>query len=464
LRFGQLDQGSEETVRFGKWWTWIVVLVLAGGCTLPLGADKPALKQEQTPKPKAQPMMDLSVKPSELLKRGDARAMALVGPGKYGDDRYDRAKVEKELDKIPADASPEEIYDKLFALLANDYRPYVKKYDNFKAYIETKTTPMPKEAKLAALPEGKRMNVVILLDDSGSMAGKVPGGVKLDLAKKAVKEFAAKFPEGANVSLRVYGHKGTNQPKDKALSCQSSEVIYSSSRYEEGRLQQALNGLKPGGWTPLAKAIQDAQRDLVSRGGEGATNIVYVVSDGVETCGGDPVAAAQALHASNIQAVVNIIGFDVDDAGQRALKAVSDAGGGTFATVDNQTELEEAFDAEYNRLYDEWTRWGNENYDKVTKEGNRKYDELSKISNEFYNLKDQEINRLWDAKNYLDSKRGFIPDVGDMISQRSNLLGDYIFAVGNQLKEQVLKHQNEMQDAILEKQNKEQDRVLQKQS
>lgn len=171
-------------MRLGKWLSWIVVLAFAGGCSLPLGADKPAPQQAQTPKPKAQPMMDLSVKPSELLKRGDARAMALVGPGKYGDNRYDRAKVEKELDQIPANATPEEIYDKLIALLANDYRPYVKKYDHFKAYIETKTTPMPKEAKLAALPEGKRMNVVILLDDSGSMAGKVPGGVKMIWPKR----------------------------------------------------------------------------------------------------------------------------------------------------------------------------------------------------------------------------------------------------------------------------------------
>ena len=41
-------------------------------------------------------------------------------------------------------------------------------------------------------------------------------------------------------------------------------------------------------------------------------NIVYIVSDGVETCDGDPVAAAKLLQADNIQAQVNIIGFDVD--------------------------------------------------------------------------------------------------------------------------------------------------------
>ena len=41
-------------------------------------------------------------------------------------------------------------------------------------------------------PEGelpKQVNVEILLDASGSMAGRVSGGVKMDLAKEAIRKF-----------------------------------------------------------------------------------------------------------------------------------------------------------------------------------------------------------------------------------------------------------------------------------
>ena len=85
-------------------------------------------------------------------------------------------------------------------------------------------------------------------------------------------------------------------------------------------------------------------------------NIVYVVSDGIETCGGDPVKAAKDLHESDIQAVVNIIGFDVDNEGQRALKKVAEAGGGKYATVNTGEDLREHLEEEYRSLREAWER------------------------------------------------------------------------------------------------------------
>ncbi|PMB17844.1 hypothetical protein CEN45_21660, partial [Fischerella thermalis CCMEE 5198] len=165
----------------------------------------------------------------------------------------------------------------------------------------------------------EKLNVAILLDASGSMAAEVPGGVKMDLAKEAVQSFASNLPEEANVSLRVYGHKGSNSQQDKAVSCESNEVIYEADTYEDDRFQKALDTVKPTGWTPIAAAIKSARKDLDAKA-EKARNLVYVVSDGEETCGGDPVKEAKALNESDIQAMVNIIGFDVDDKGQRELK------------------------------------------------------------------------------------------------------------------------------------------------
>jgi Ca-activated chloride channel homolog len=171
---------------------------------------------------------------------------------------------------------------------------------------------------------------------------------------KAVKQFAADLPKEANVSLRVYGHKGSNQEKDKELSCKSTEVVYNLKTFDEASFQQSLNQFQPTGWTPLAASMQAAKADLEKVSGENTKNILYVVSDGIETCGGDPVAVAKDLHESNIQAEVNIIGFDVDNEGQQQLKAAADAGGGAFRLVNTTQELETGFD-------DIWAKMGYQN-------------------------------------------------------------------------------------------------------
>jgi len=101
-----------------------------------------------------------------------------------------------------------------------------------------------------------------------------------------------------------------------------------------------LDHFQASGWTPLSGAIEKAHDLLKAYPENENLNIVYIVSDGVETCDGDPVTAAKLLQADNIQAKVNIIGFDVDDKGQVELKKVADAGNGEYVTVQNKDELE----------------------------------------------------------------------------------------------------------------------------
>ena len=101
-----------------------------------------------------------------------------------------------------------------------------------------------------------------------------------------------------------------------------------------------MNKFNASGWTPLSQAISKARDILTNYSSKEYTNKIYIVSDGIETCDGNPVKAAQSLQDSNIQATVNIIGFDVDDDGVRQLKQVAEAGKGEFIQVSDKTELE----------------------------------------------------------------------------------------------------------------------------
>ncbi|KQL45168.1 magnesium chelatase [Brevibacillus choshinensis] len=202
----------------------------------------------------------------------------------------------------------------------------------------------------------KQYNVMILLDASGSMAASAGGKTRMQSAKEAITSFAASLPAGANVSLRVYGHEGSGSEADKAHSCASSEVMYPMQAYDKQKLQSSLAQFKPAGWTPIALALQQAEEDLRPLTGEQNTNIIYLVSDGIETCGGNPVEAAKQLADSDITPIVNVVGFGVDGEGQQQLKKVAEAAGGRYVFIQDQKELQKEFE-QAKRIAQKWEKW-----------------------------------------------------------------------------------------------------------
>ena len=221
------------------------------------------------------------------------------------------------------------------------------------------------------------------------------------------------------MALRVYGHKGSNQQKDKELSCKSTEVVYPLGAYDKSSFQKSLDKFRPTGWTPLAAAIEQAKNDLSGKTGENVENIIYVVSDGIETCGGDPVKAAKELHESEIQAIVNIIGFDVDNAGQRALKKVAEAGGGKYTTVSTGEDLRRHLEREYTRLRNEWQNWGVESSLDAWQQWAKKREKLGEITTLLSKKNLEENKRMLKAKDYLRSQ-GKLSDSAGLSEKISN--------------------------------------------
>ncbi|HWO98169.1 MAG TPA: VWA domain-containing protein, partial [Bacillus sp. (in: firmicutes)] len=266
-------------------------------------------------------------------------------------DSYMEATFKPEMEKTVAayikdhpNTSAEGIYDYLVSVLGSGaYRNTSEKMTDFKAQFEEPEFPEGEDTITSedGKQVQKKQNAVILVDASGSMKGQVPGGEKMELAKEAVAEFAGELSEEANVALAVYGHIGSNKEIDKAASCSKIETVYDLSPFNNGTFQQALLRFEATGWTPLAAGIEHARTMLEPFQSNEYVNTVYIVSDGIETCGGDPAAAAKTLAESNIKAKVNIIGFDVDDEGQMQLKQVAEAGGGEYSTVRSKEELEE---------------------------------------------------------------------------------------------------------------------------
>ena len=74
------------------------------------------------------------------------------------------------------------------------------------------------------------------------------------------------------------------------------------------------------------------------------------MSDGRETCGGDPVAAAEALHETDL-AVVDVLAFDVPEEELPSLEEIAEAGGGDLVIAADGAELREALRADLSSLH-----------------------------------------------------------------------------------------------------------------
>lgn len=187
-----------------------------------------------------------------------------------------------------------------------------------------------------ARPQPRR--IMLAVDSSGSMRARLGGATKIDAAKDAASQFLS-ANDGVDVGLVIFGHRGNNQPAGKPLSCQGVDLVLPPGPGGSAQAGSAVQQLVATGWTPLAAAISRAGAALGGglAPGEG---VVLVVSDGVETCGGDAVAAARALHQSGIRAIVDIVGFDVPVGERAALRAVAEAGGGRYLDASSAVALQ----------------------------------------------------------------------------------------------------------------------------
>jgi Ca-activated chloride channel homolog len=309
--------------------------------------------------------------PDGLTKRPEtAEEFYNLPPGRFSGVQYGKQyeEIEKVLQQFPNIENPdpeiiELYYLALLGLFAEDY-PEPQEIIN---QIKLSSFGSP-EMDDPRFQFKEQYNVMIVLDASGSMGNMAGGKTRMEAAKEAIRSFAASLPADARVGLRVYGHEGTGSEADKALSCSKSDVMYPLQAYDQQKLDSALAQFKPAGWTPIALALEQAQKDLQSYKGEQNTNIIYLVSDGIETCGGNPVKVAKQLADSDVTPIVNVVGFGADGEAQRQLKQVAEAAGGRYVLIQDQKELEKEFQ-QAEEIARKWFEWrSGATYDALSKQ------------------------------------------------------------------------------------------------
>ncbi len=177
----------------------------------------------------------------------------------------------------------------------------------------------------------QKSNLVFILDGSGSMWGRVNGEMKIVIAKRVMSSLLEQMPPDVDVGLVVYGHR-------RKGDCQDIESVAALGTVP-GSISASINSVMPRGKTPLAAAIQQGA-DLLS--GQDKLSTLVLVSDGIETCDGDPCALARDLTAQGVELVIHTIGFGVNDEAAIQLECIAGAANGRYFPADSGEALAEA--------------------------------------------------------------------------------------------------------------------------
>jgi hypothetical protein len=174
--------------------------------------------------------------------------------------------------------------------------------------------------------------VVLVLDGSNSMWGRVDGTEKIVVARDVLAGMLDALPADMQVGLAAYGHR---REKD----CDDIEVLLPVGDHPRAVVEQAIRGVQPRGMTPITAALQRVADALDQAAGP--THVV-LVSDGNETCAGDPCALVRSLRARGVQLTVHVVGFDVTRDEGEQLSCIADAGGGVYANASTTADLTRA--------------------------------------------------------------------------------------------------------------------------
>ncbi len=176
--------------------------------------------------------------------------------------------------------------------------------------------------------------IVFIYDASGSMWGDLQGKTKMQIAAKVMSKTVNALPENQRVGFVAYGHR---QKGD----CEDVEFMIDINNAAKENVTTAVAGIKPLGKTPLAySAIQVINKLRETK--QKAT--IILMTDGIESCGGNICEVIRAAKAEGIDFKLHIIGFGLKDGETDQLECAAKEGDGNYYDADDTAGLSGALE------------------------------------------------------------------------------------------------------------------------
>ena len=168
--------------------------------------------------------------------------------------------------------------------------------------------PFSAQAQVQIQRPPDQTRLLFLLNASGSMFAEWEGRLRMDVAKQMLTELvdSLRVDPKLELGLRVYGH----QYHRRFQNCQDTKLEVGFAARNHDRIIGKLRTLQPSGVTPIAYSLEQAATDFPLD--PAYRNVVIILTDGIESCDGDPCGVSQALQSRNIFLKPFVIGLGMD--------------------------------------------------------------------------------------------------------------------------------------------------------
>ncbi|NMB13175.1 MAG: VWA domain-containing protein, partial [Firmicutes bacterium] len=179
--------------------------------------------------------------------------------------------------------------------------------------------------------EVEKTYIEFVFDASFSMNEEAEKGKsRMDVAKEVMIDLIQNLEDrpGLQVGLRVYGSRNTK--------CDDSVLVQDFGPVDAVRdnILKTVRALKPRGKTPIAYSLEQAAQDFPS---SDSRNIIVLITDGQESCGGDPCAVSYYLQSQGIIYKPYVVGFAMSAADEAKVSCI-----GTYYSAKDRKSLSEA--------------------------------------------------------------------------------------------------------------------------
>ena len=199
------------------------------------------------------------------------------------------------------------------------------------------------EAKPAPCTE----DAMLVFDASGSMSGngwgygsENPTAVsRIDRVRAALAKILPNVTQLRRIGLITYGPGPYQQCNVK--------LEFGPTEKAAAKIMEVIDRLSPAGQTPLASAVRQAAEVLRFREKPG---VVVLLTDGEETCGGQPCELGKMLRREAARLTVHVIALRVKNytwVGEQSVfdvKCLVEQNGGNYLTVETEAELIDALE------------------------------------------------------------------------------------------------------------------------
>ena len=178
--------------------------------------------------------------------------------------------------------------------------------------------------------------VLFIFDASQSMYAQWDGNSRMEIAKKLLSNMLDSLDNKENllVGLRCYGHQKPSPPQD----CRDTRLEVPFGNNTVPAIKNRLKTLQPKGTTPIAKALESGALDFPGVTSN-SRNIVILITDGIEECGGDPCAVSRLYQEKKIIIKPFVIGIGLSEEYKKNFECI-----GTFYDARNPDEFKNILD------------------------------------------------------------------------------------------------------------------------